>query len=243
MKSPVSMPFDTSVFSGVWVLANFLVVNVHVFLLPTVVLDNPKNVFDLRYAKEPFVAILFLPLFILSNYAVDSFLFLSGYLFARTFCRKHRSQNYTLLHAVNHIYNRFIRLFPVFAIALAVGMWKGSRTSTKATEMFEIFYLLNCHPGFRKVSFSTLGVLNVTWSLSAGMQSHVFILLLLILVKNHSRADHFLFLPCLYKYSCAQDFYCSLITPWFPSRLWWISRQPKKSPRKLQNSLAFQWAT
>lgn len=192
MKSPACGQFDTSVFSGVRVLANFLVVTIHVFLLPTIILDVPKSVLDLQAEKEPLFALLFLPLFIIGNYAVDTFLFLSGYLFAHSFCRKHPSQNYTLFHAVNHIRHRFIRLLPIFAIAWTIGMWRGNEAGSKLTGLFEIFYLLNCHPDFGKVPFTTLGVITVTWSLSADMQGHIFILLILILSRNNRRAVYFL---------------------------------------------------
>lgn len=78
MNSSDSIAFDTSVFSGVRVFANFLVVNLHVFMFPSLMLDVPQIVFDLRAEEEPILSILLFPLFILSNYAVDSFLFLVG---------------------------------------------------------------------------------------------------------------------------------------------------------------------
>lgn len=93
---------------------------------------------------------------------------------------------------MNHIVHRFIRLFPVFAIAWTTGTLRWSSSGTKINELFAIFYLLNCHPDFGKISYAALAVLLVTWSLTADMHAHVFILLVLILAKSNCQAIYFL---------------------------------------------------
>lgn len=142
--------FDTSVFNSLWVIANFAVVYAHVFFFSTIVLDEPKSIFKLRVAEEPIMFLLTFPFYVLLNYVVDVLLFLSGYLFANSICRKQPSQDYTVTNALSIIRRRFIRLVPVYGIAWAVTVAKGSSASTKLTVLYEMFYMLNCHPDFGK---------------------------------------------------------------------------------------------
>lgn len=180
--------FDISIFNGLRVLANFFVVFGHVFFFASLILDDPKNVFELRASEEPIMALLIVPFFALLNYTVDTFLFLSGYFFAHSFCRKLPSQQYTLHHALRHLSQRVKRLLPVYLFTWTISVIRGSEVSRTLKGLFEMFYSINLHPGFGIDPIASLGPMGVAWSLTADMQAHIFMLIVLVLAKSNRRA-------------------------------------------------------
>lgn len=224
MKSSLSAHkptfFDTSVLNGLRVLANFIVVHSHVFFYITLILDVPQDVFALRGAHEPFMSFLNLLIFVQVTYAVDIFFFLSGFFFAHSFCQKIPSQYYTLTHAMSHISQRFLRLFPVYAIAWSIATARGSNVSTDLTVLYEMFYILNLHPGFGKQPIISLQSVLVAWSMSADMQAHVFMLLVLVLFKNNRKAMVFLSLATVVQGAMRMKFIANLKhTPYISSTM------------------------
>lgn len=215
-SSSETYPFDTSIFNGFRVLFNFAVVFGHVMYFLPMMLDTPELPFVMSIGREPSLSLLSACIFFLMVYAVDVFLFISGYLFALSFCFQKPNDiifPYTLRHGVRHIINRFFRLLPVFMIAWVTGVARGSRACMNQNVLFELFYVFNFNPALRNVDAAPSVCLFGAWSLSADVQAHAFIAFSLIVLKSHKRAAQFLCFAVLFQIICRANFLYQLGRP------------------------------
>lgn len=177
------------------VILNFIVVYGHAFsFIPTINEQLPNIILE-NINKGTELVITFLTVIISSIflYAVDIFLLISGFLLAHAFCRKVPDEKYTWRHGIHYLINRFLRLFPVHAISWAVASARGRNVCTQPSIVCEFFHLLNFNPDFGKVPFFSVSCLVHGWSLSADFQGHIFIVLVLILLKSRQRTFQVLF--------------------------------------------------
>lgn len=214
-SSSTERRFDTSIFDGFRVLFNFSVVYSHVMYFMPMILDSPEPPFLLNAPAEPILSLLSVSVYFLMLYSVDVFLFLSGYLFANSFCSRTASDlhHYTVLHGVNHMFNRFLRLLPVFAIVWAIGFLRGSHPCRTHHTLYEFFHMFNCNPAYGKASPPTSICVLVAWSLSADVQAHAFMAAVLVFFKSHKRTVHFLCFAVLVQVLCRAQFLYALGRP------------------------------
>lgn len=186
--APRTGQFDTSILTAVRVITNFTVVVGHAMYFIPLALDNPQfQLLNERGPYEPFTCFLLFIIALIMSYSVDIFLFLSGFLFAHTFCRKVPDQRYTWNHGLKHIVNRYLRLFPVYFISWIISASRGKQTCMSPSVLYEGFHMLNLNPSFANEPLSNVSCVFSAWSMSLDVQSHMLMALVLILLKSNRR--------------------------------------------------------
>lgn len=181
--------FDTSVLTAVRVITNFTVVIGHAMYLMPLALNNPHyQLLNERGPYEPFTCFLLFILALIMSYSVDIFLFLSGFLFAHSFCRKTPDQQYTWKHGLRHIVNRYLRLFPVYFISWIVSAVRGRETCLSPSVLYEGLHMLSFNPRLTTEPLSNVSCVFSAWSMSIDVQSHILMAVVLILLKSNRRA-------------------------------------------------------
>lgn len=191
--------FDTSIFNGLRVQYNFIVVFGHTISFMPAIRDDLPNIIveNLQSGTHSFLTVLTAIISLIVLYSVDVFLFISGYLFAHSFTGKAAGEKYKWRHAFRHLTNRFLRLFPIFAMSWAVAASRGGKACTKPSMIWEFLHLFNLKPEYGRISFFAVSCVMPGWSLSTDFQAHIFMVLLLIVFKSKKRTFQALFLATI----------------------------------------------
>lgn len=200
MTESQRMPlFDTSIFNGLRVIFNFIVVFGHALTFMPVIHDELPHILldSMKAGTETVLTFFCVVMGSLLLYAVDIFLFISGFLFAHSFCVKDKNENYTWRHGIQHVKSRFLRLLPIHAVSLAAASVRGGKACTKPSMLWEFFHLLNFNPRFGKDSIFKVSCLFHGWSLSTDFQGHILMVITLILLKSNRRTFQILFLSTI----------------------------------------------
>lgn len=212
--------FDTSIFNGFRLLFNFAVVYGHVIYFTPIILDAPDLPFLLTGQSYPLATALSLPVFIMMIYAVDVFLFISGYLFGRSFCSFRKPNNnsallpyYTWRHGISHIINRLLRLFPVLAIACMIGALRGLKPCMNRNVIYELLHIGNCNPNYGYSAPLSFTCMVVGWSLTTDVQAHAFMAFVLIFLKSNRRAAKIMCFAVVFQILCRANFLIQLGRP------------------------------
>lgn len=216
-SSSADYQFDTSIFNGFRVLFNFIVVYGHVMFFTSIMLDSPELPIILNAENEPLASAFSLPVLFMSLYAVDVFLFISGYLFGRSLFSTQSAENshlpYTWRHGVTHIINRVLRLFPVLAIACTIGALRGAKACMTHNVIYELLHISNCNPLYRHAESLTIVCVIVAWSLTTDVQAHVFMASSIVILKSHKRVARFLCFAVVFQMLCRANFIVQLGRP------------------------------
>lgn len=172
---------DTSVFDGLRVLFNYIVVHGHVLYYFPLQFSSPGDWLNLHIRTSPSLFLLTVFHLFLVYHSVDVFLFVSGYLFASSFLRRRHPPR--IHHVFAHVVHRFLRLFPVYVIAWAVSVARGSTTcKDPSVVLYEAFHVINFSEKHGTVPGSQSMCMIVAWSLSTDIQAHFIMAVTLTLL-------------------------------------------------------------